>query len=186
MVLLVHYSGEINLKSEIVINSDVQSKKVRLVNFPDKGVMSIHDALRFANQEQQTDLIELSVQEDVSICKVMPYDKFVFEQQKLEDERQKKSRKSQKQNELKEYRLRSEITDHDLMTKINQAQSNLEKGYGVVWVFRLKGRGIDMRAKADLNLSKISEHLSKIANKGKMTVEQSPGRTEIRQIYTPT
>ena len=65
------------------------------------GIVPIAEALRIA-QEEQTDLVEVAPQADPPVCRLMDHGKFLYEQSKKERE----ARKSQKQTEIKEIRLR--------------------------------------------------------------------------------
>lgn len=123
--------------NEIIINQKIKAERV-LVIFPDntKKEMSLNDALLEA-ENQDLDLVQVSMQK-MPICKLINYDKFIYEKNKKEKEQKKK----QKQNvqEIKEIRLSSNIDKNDLETKANQANKFLEKNKKVKLTLRLKGR----------------------------------------------
>ena len=72
-------------------NQMIRVPQVRLVGDNIKvGVYPIQEALRFA-QEQGLDLVEISPQADPPVCKIIDYNKFLYEKKRKEKgEREKK------------------------------------------------------------------------------------------------
>jgi translation initiation factor IF-3 len=101
----------------------------------------------------------------------MDYGKFLYQQAKQERE----ARKSQKQIEVKEIRLRPKTTDHHKSFKVRDARRWLEEGMKVKVRIRFRGREITYPEIAREQLVEIAEELSDVA-----MVEQMPnleGRT---------
>ena len=70
-------------------NHMIRVPQVRLVgDNVEVGVYSIQDALRMA-QDQQLDLVEISPQADPPVCKIIDYNKFLYEKKKKEKGRVK-------------------------------------------------------------------------------------------------
>ena len=61
-------------------NEEITAPQVRLVgeNIPEQGVFSLRDALRMAD-EQGLDLVEICAKADPPVCKIMDYQKFLYQ-----------------------------------------------------------------------------------------------------------
>ncbi len=70
------------------------------------------------------------------VCKIMDYNKFLYEQSKKD----KESRKNQKIVDLKEIRLRPNIEEHDIEIKANNARKFLSNENKVKVSIRFRGR----------------------------------------------
>ena len=89
-------------EAEHRINNFIRVPQVRLVGENvEVGVYSTQDALRMA-QDQQLDLVEISPTADPPVCKIIDYNKFLYDQKKKEKEMKAKSKTA----ELKEIRER--------------------------------------------------------------------------------
>ena len=117
----------------VLVNTDITNEKVRIVGdeFKDKGVIDLEEALNIAD-EQGLDLVEMSVSDGVSVCKIMNYSKFLYEQ--------KKSKKVQKKSVLKEIKFGCNIADHDLSISANKALKIMNSGDKVKVMAIFKGR----------------------------------------------
>jgi translation initiation factor IF-3 len=108
----------------------------------------------------------------------MDYGKFLYERSK----REREARKSQKQTEVKEIRLRPKTGEHDIAYKLRDARRFLEKGAKVKVRIRFRGREITHPEVARELLDRIADDLSDVA-----TVEkagQMEGRTML-MILSP-
>ncbi len=123
--------------SELMINEEIRDKEVRLIDADGTmlGIFSSREALNIA-MEKNLDLVKISPQAKPPVCKVMDYGKYRFDQMKKE----KEAKKNQKTMEVKEVRLSPNIDDHDLQTKLKNAQKFLEKGDKVKVSVRFRGR----------------------------------------------
>ena len=86
------------------------------------GVVSIQKALDLANQHE-LDLVEVAANAVPPVCRIIDFSKFKYDQEKKERE----AKKHQKQGRLKEIRLKPNIDEHDLQTKVKQAVTFLKK-----------------------------------------------------------
>ena len=111
-------------QAEHRINHLIRVPEVRLVGDNiEVGVYSIQDALRFAN-EQGLDLVEISPNAVPPVCKVIDYNKFLYEKKKKDKEMKAKSKAS----EVKEIRFTPNTDDHDFDFKAKHAEKFLKDG----------------------------------------------------------
>jgi len=112
------------IKKFIRTNERIRVPQVRLIG-PDGGqlgVVSIQAALDLANQHE-LDLVEVAAGANPPVCRIIDFSKFKYDQEKKERE----AKKHQKQGRLKEIRLKPNIDEHDLQTKVKQAVTFLKK-----------------------------------------------------------
>ena len=115
------------------INEEITNKKVRIVGSTYEGEMSLTEALNVA-EEEGMDLVEMSDNNGVSICKLMNYSKFLYEQ--------KKSKKFQKKAVLKEIKMGCNIADHDIKVSAKKALNILNDGDKIKVMVIFKGRQV--------------------------------------------
>lgn len=84
------------------------------------------------------DLVLVSMDKDPQIAKFMDYGKMIFERNK----KQKEARKNSKVTEMKEFRLTSNIAEHDMAFKAKNVREFFEKGTKVKIVIKIKGRSM--------------------------------------------
>jgi len=122
------------------------------------GVVPIIEALRIA-REQHTDLVEVASQASPPVCRLMDYGKFLYEKAKKERE----ARRSQKQTEIKEIRLRPKTGEHDIDFKLRDARRFLAKGFKVKIRIRFRGREITHPELAKVMLDRVAVQLLDVA-----------------------
>jgi len=120
--------------------------------------MSVRDALQLA-WEQDLDLVEVSPTATPSVCRLLDYGKYRYEQNKKE----RKVKKSQKVGLLKEVRLRPKIEEHDLQAKIRTTRKLLEEGNKVKLMVRFRGREIVYPELGEKVLQKVTEASKELA-----------------------
>ncbi|WP_105619158.1 translation initiation factor IF-3 [Vallitalea okinawensis] len=120
-----------------MVNEQIRDREVRLIdeNGEQLGIMSSRDAQKIA-KEKNLDLVKVSPQARPPVCKIINYGKFKFEQSK----KQKEARKNQKIVSIKEVRLSPNIEEHDINTKMKNANKFLSKGDRVKVSVRFRGR----------------------------------------------
>jgi translation initiation factor IF-3 len=112
---------------------------VRVVgdNVPEQGIYPISQALKMA-EERELDLVEIAPNSDPPVCKIIDYQKFVYQQ--------KKKAKEQKSNAskvvIKEIRFGPQTDEHDFQFKLNHAKSFLQEGSKVKAYVFFRGRSI--------------------------------------------
>ncbi|MEO6221070.1 MAG: translation initiation factor IF-3 [Ginsengibacter sp.] len=118
------------------------------------GVYPTTDAQRMAN-DQGLDLVEISPQADPPVCKIIDYNKFLYEKKKKEKEMKAKSKVS----EVKEIRFTPNTDDHDFDFKSKHAENFLKDGNKVKAYVQFKGRAIMFKERGELLLLKFAERL---------------------------
>jgi len=112
---------------------------VRVVgdNVPEQGIYPLSQALKMA-EERELDLVEIAPNSDPPVCKILDYQKFVYQQ--------KKKAKEQKSNAskvvIKEIRFGPQTDEHDFQFKLNHAKSFLQEGSKVKAYVFFRGRSI--------------------------------------------
>ena len=79
-----------NSKDPYVINDHIRAKEVRLVgDNVEQGIYPIEKALRIA-EKMELDLIEISPNAEPPVCRILDYQKFLYQQKKrLKEQKQK-------------------------------------------------------------------------------------------------
>ncbi|MBP5557286.1 MAG: translation initiation factor IF-3 [Bacteroidales bacterium] len=135
------------------INEYITAPTVRVVGDGlEPQIVSLREALAIA-ERMELDLVEISPQAAPPVCKVMDYQKFLYEQKRKEKEQKAKSVKVV----VKEIRLGPQTDDHDFEFKTNHAIRFLKEGSKVkVGVF-FKGRSIVYKDQGELILLKFAQ-----------------------------
>jgi translation initiation factor IF-3 len=102
------------------------------------------------------DLVEISPQADPPVCKIIDYNKFLYEKKRKEKEMKSKSKSA----EVKEIRFTPGTDDHDFDFKSKHAESFLKEGNKVKAYVQFKGRAIMFKERGELLLLKFAERLA--------------------------
>ena len=165
-------------EAEHRINNFIRVPQVRLVGENvEVGVYSTQDALKMA-QEQALDLVEISPQADPPVCKIIDYNKFLYDKKKKEKEMKAKSKVS----EVKEIRFTPNTDDHDFDFKAKHAENFLKDGNKVKAYVQFKGRAIQFKERGELLLLKFAERLADFGSLESMP--KMEGRRMLA-IFTP-
>ncbi|MBR2704679.1 MAG: translation initiation factor IF-3 [Clostridia bacterium] len=148
------------MKQELPINEQIRAKEVQVVdeNGEKVGKLSLNDALDMA-YEKKLDLVLVSPNLDVPVCKIMNYGKYKFEQAKKE----KEARKKQKTLETKEIRITPNIEQHDFEFKCKNARKFLEEGNKVKITVKFRGRELNYVKLGEEALNQFIEGLEDVA-----------------------
>jgi len=145
-------------EAEHRINHFIRAQQVRLVgDNVEVGIYSLQDALR-QSQEQGLDLVEISPNVDPPVCKIIDYNKFLYDKKKKEKEMKPKSKAS----EVKEIRFTPNTDYHDFDFKGKHAIEFLKEGNKVKAYVQFKGRSIQFQDRGQLLLLKFAERLAEI------------------------
>jgi translation initiation factor IF-3 len=119
------------------VNHQITAPEVRLINEEGQqlGIMPLSEALKLA-EEHGLDLVEISPQAKPPVVKLISFDKFKYQQKKLEQQQKKKVKKV----EVKTIRLSAKIASHDILTKARKADEFLTDGDWVKIELRMRGR----------------------------------------------
>lgn len=142
------------------INQSIRVPKVRLIDQNGKqlGVVSIQEALSLA-RDANLDLVEVAPNAEPPVCKIIDYGKFRYDQTK----REKENSKAQHQIKVKEIKLKPNIDEHDLQTKIRQAKLFIEKNNKVKFTCMFRGREIVRKDHGLKLMEKVLEALEEVA-----------------------
>src|SRR4029079_2943410 len=121
------------------------------------GVYPCLQAEKMAS-DQGLDLVEISPQADPPVCKIIDYNKFLYEKKKKEKEMKAKSKTA----EVKEIRFTPGTDDHDFDFKARHAESFLKEGNKVKAYVQFKGRAIMFKERGELLLLKFAERLAEV------------------------
>lgn len=154
-----------NQKEAYVINEHIRAREVRLVgDNVEQGVYPIQEALKIA-EEQELDLIEISPNAAPPVCKILDYQKFLYQQKKRQKEQKAKSTKVV----VKEIRFGPQTDDHDYNFKLKHAIGFLKEGAKVKAYVFFKGRSILFKEQGEVLLLRFANELDEYGK-----VEQMP------------
>lgn len=125
-------------------------------------MVNLNEALDMA-YEKKLDLVMVSPNPEMPVCKIMNYGKYKFEQSK----REKEARKKQKSFELKEIRITPNIDTHDFEFKSKNARKFLEDGNKVKITVKFRGREMNYIKLGEEVLQKFIDDLSDISTPDK-------------------
>lgn len=154
------------IKQELPINGQIKAKEVQLIsdNGEKLGMLPIARALEIA-EEKKLDLVLVSPNAQVPVCKIMNYGKYKFEQAKKE----KEAKKKQKIQETKELRITPNIEEHDFGFKAKNAKKFIEDGNKVKITVRFRGRELNNVKMGENVLNDFVKELEDVA-----VVEKAP------------
>ena len=157
--------GDKNAKDPYMINEQIRAREVRLVgDNVEVGVYSISEALKIAD-EQGLDLIEISPNAEPPVCKILDYQKFLYQQKKRLKEQKAKATKIV----VKEIRFGPQTDDHDYNFKLKHAMGFLKEGAKVKAYVFFKGRSILFKEQGEVLLLRFANDLEEYGK-----VEQMP------------
>lgn len=154
------------LKDQYAINNRIRAKTVRVVgdNVENPGIYPIEEALQIADS-MELDLVEISPKANPPVCKVIDYQKFLYQQKKKQKEMKTKAQKIV----VKEIRFGPNTDDHDFNFKLNHAKKFLSDGAKVKAYVFFKGRSILFKEKGEILLLRFAQELEELGK-----VEQMP------------
>ena len=106
-------------------------------NVPEQKVYPLQEALRMA-ADMELDLVEISPNAEPPVCKIIDYQKYLYQQKKKAKEMKANASKVT----IKEIRFGPNTDEHDFQFKLKHAQSFLEEGSKVKAYVFFKGRSI--------------------------------------------
>ena len=115
-------------------------------------ILNLREALEKA-EHLDLDLVEISPNANPPVCKIMDYQKFLYEQKKKQKEIKAKSAKIV----IKEIRLGPQTDEHDFEFKVNHALKFLKEGCKVKVDVFFKGRSIVYKDQGELMLLRFAQ-----------------------------
>ena len=146
------------------MNNQIRARQLRVIDADGAqlGVMTPEDAFRIA-QQRDLDLVEVAPTANPPVCRIMDYGKFRYAQKKKAQESRKKSAATV----LKEVKVGSQTSSHDVDFKVGHLRSFLAEGHRVKVSVFFRGRSITHPELGKAMLDKIAEKVADIA-----TIEQ--------------
>ena len=136
-----------------VVGEEIESK-----------VMSLQDALRLADT-MELDLVEISPNAEPPVCKIVDYQKFLYQQKKKQKEIKAKTTKVV----VKEIRFGPNTDDHDYNFKLKHAIKFLEEGAKVRAYVFFKGRSILFKEQGEVLLLRFANDLEEYGKPDQLT-----------------
>ena len=158
------------------INEKIKGlKEVRLVgDNVETGVYSYEEAMRIADT-LELDLVEISPSAEPPVCKIIDYQKFLYQQKKRDKEKKANSTKIV----VKEIRFGPQTDDHDFNFKLKHAREFLKEGHKVKAYVFFKGRSILFKSQGETLLARFAQELEDLGKP-----EQLPQLEGKRMIIT--
>ena len=118
------------------------------------GVYSVQEAIKMA-EAAGLDLVEISPTAKPPVCKLVDYQKFLYQQKRKQKEMKSKATKIV----VKEIRFGPNTDEHDFNFKLKHAIKFLEDGHKVKAFVFFKGRSILFKEKGEILLLKFAQEL---------------------------
>lgn len=133
-------------------------------NIENPGIFKTQEAIKLAD-ELELDLVEISPNASPPVCRVIDYQKFLYQQKKKQKELKAKSTKIV----VKEIRFGPNTDEHDFNFKLKHATKFLNEGAKVKAFVFFKGRSILFKEKGEILLLRFAQELEELGK-----VEQLP------------
>ncbi|MBR5906680.1 MAG: translation initiation factor IF-3 [Bacteroidales bacterium] len=148
--------GQKKDENELNINGQITAPQVRLVgeNIPEPGIWPIAKAMALADQ-LELDLVEISAKADPPVCKILDYQKYLYQQRKKAKEMKSNAAKVV----IKEIRFGPNTDEHDFQFKLKHAQEFLQEGSKVKASIFFRGRSIMFAEQGEKQLLRFAVEL---------------------------
>ena len=154
-------------ENELNINEQITASQVRLVgeNIPEQGVYPIAKARQLAD-ELELDLVEISGKADPPVCRILDYQKFLYQRKKKAKEMKANADKVV----IKEIRFGPNTDEHDFQFKLKHAQEFLQEGSKVKATIFFRGRSIMFKDQGEKQLLRFAVELEEFGRAENMPV----------------
>lgn len=142
-----------------MVNEEIKEAEVRLIDNEGGliGIMSSDEALKIAYQKN-LDMVLIAPTAKPPVCKIMDYNKYIFDMAKKERE----NRKNQKVVNIKEVRLGLGIGEHDFQVKVKGALKFLKDGDKVKVTVRFGGREMNHTEDGEVLIDRFADAVSEL------------------------
>ncbi len=130
---------------------------------PEQKVYPIAEALKLA-RELELDLVEIAESAVPPVCKIIDYQKYVYQQKK----KAKEMKANASKQEIKELRFGPQTDEHDFQFKLNHAKEFLKDGDKVKAFVYFKGRSIVFSEQGEKLLLRFALELEEFGKAEKM------------------
>ena len=168
-----------NKEEELRINSEIRVPEVLLIDEQStkRGVVGTKEAIALA-EAAGLDLVEVAPLASPPVCRILDYGKYRFQQQK----RDKDARKKQKNQVVKEIKMRPKIDVHDYDFKVKAVKTFLAAGHRVKVSVFFRGREMAFLDRGREVLDKVVEA---VADHGKVEMEPRMEGSYMRIMIAP-
>jgi translation initiation factor IF-3 len=142
------------MKFRYRINEQIRVHEIRLVGEGGSQVLPTRQAINMA-REQGIDLVEISPNAQPPVCRLIDYQKFLYQQKK----RQKEMKTKQIKVEIKEIRFGPQTDEHDYQFKLKHAKEFLDEGNRVRAYVFFRGRSILFKEQGEVLLLRFANDL---------------------------
>lgn len=147
-------------------NERIRAREVRLVgDNVEQGIYPTAQALKIA-RAQELDLVEISPTAEPPVCRIIDYQKFLYQQKKRQKEQKQKATKVV----VKEIRFGPQTDDHDYNFKLKHAQGFLREGSKVKAYVFFRGRSILFKEQGEVLLLRFANDLEDLGKVEMMPV----------------
>ena len=145
---------------EARINDKIRAREVLVVTADGEqlGVKPLPEALAIA-READLDLVEVAPNANPPVCRIMDYNRWVYEQQ----QKRKESRRKTTSVVIKEMKFRPKIDVHDYTTKMRHVERFLAEGNKVKLTIMFRGREMAHPELGLRILERIADEVNEIA-----------------------
>jgi len=141
--------------NQYAVNEYIRAREVRLVgDNVEQGIYPIEKALKIA-REEELDLIEISPNAEPPVCRILDYQKYLYQQKKRLKEQKAKAAKVV----VKEIRFGPQTDDHDYNFKLKHAIGFLKEGSKVKAYVFFRGRSILFKEQGEVLLLRFANDL---------------------------
>lgn len=123
----------------------------------ENGIYSFREAMRIAD-DMELDLVEISPNADPVVCRIVDYQKFLYEKKRREKEAKANSAKG----DVKEIRFGPQTDDHDYDFKLRHARAFLQDGNKVRAYVFFRGRSILFKSQGEELLARFTKDLEDV------------------------
>ena len=154
-------------ENELRINEEITAPQVRLVgeNIAEQGVYPLAKALAMA-EELELDLVEISAKAEPPVCKILDYQKYLYQQRK----RAKEMKANAAKVVIKEIRFGPNTDEHDFQFKLKHGQEFLQEGSKVKASIFFRGRSIQFAEQGKKQLLRFAVELEEFGRAESMPV----------------
>jgi len=120
------------------INDGIRAPQIRIVGDGiESKICSVQEAMKIA-EPLDVDVVEINSKVSPPVCKLIRYDKFLYEEKRKAKEIEKKNR--EQRVDIKEIGLGPNTDTHDIEFKVKHAVNFLKEGNKVKLVMKFSGR----------------------------------------------
>jgi translation initiation factor IF-3 len=161
------------------VNYEIRAAEVLLIDDQGNkvGVIPTSEAMKLS-EERDLDLVEVAPLANPPVCRILDYGKYRFQQQK----RDKDARKKQKNQTVKEMKMRPKIDQHDYDFKVKAIKSFLSEGHRVKVSIFFRGREMAFLDRGREVLNRVRDDLEPI---GKVESEPRMEGSYMRMMVCP-